>query len=257
MQDKTANCPPKKKLKTVIISIVVALAMILSFVGGYFSRYIFDPDYTNTTTDLMRIIHKFGYVIDPETGEKRELTEEDYADALVHGLLDKYSEYYTAEEYEKIKAESKGAHMGVGVILYGLEVLKIMGNSPAFHGGLRAGDVLVSGKIDGQEEPTEFTAQGYDNGAINFMAACPNDATMYFYVRRGGRLLEQPLAVKKGTYKASYVSYYDSERAIYFSYTGALLSPSENTQDNMPELGSDVALIRLDQFEGGAVIELS
>ena len=100
MEEQQSNRPQKKKLKTVIVSIVMALAIILSFVGGYFSRYIFDPDYINTTTDLMRIIYKFGYVIDPETGEQRSLTEEDYADALVKGLLDQYSEYYTAEEYQ-------------------------------------------------------------------------------------------------------------------------------------------------------------
>ena len=48
--------------------------------------------------------------------EFRELTEEDYADALVHGLLDKYSEYYTAEEYEKI--------MDIGILKERIDELK-------------------------------------------------------------------------------------------------------------------------------------
>ncbi len=256
MEEQQSNRPQKKKLKTVIVSIVMALAIILSFVGGYFSRYIFDPDYINTTTDLMRIIYKFGYVIDPETGEPRTLTEEDYADALVKGLLDQYSEYYTPEEYQIIKAEGKGRHTGVGVTMQGAEIIKVTGNSPAFHGGLRIGDVLVAGKVEGQTEFTEFTFDAYNNGVINFMIDCPSDKLMYFKVRRNGALLDQPLSVLKGEFKASYVTYYDSDRMIYFSYTGAIFSDNEIIEEKMPELGSDVALIRLDQFEGGAATEL-
>ena len=218
MEEQQSNRPQKKKLKTVIVSIVMALAIILSFVGGYFSRYIFDPDYINTTTDLMRIIYKFGYVVDPETGETRSLTEEDYADALVKGLLDQYSEYYTEEEYQAIKAESKGRHTGVGVTMQGLEIIKVAGNSPAFHGGLRAGDKIVSGKVEGDSEFTTFSENTQTNEVLDFMIACPSDEKMYFNVERGGELLAQPLSVAKGEYKTSYVTYYDSEQMMHFTF---------------------------------------
>ena len=218
MEEQQSNRPQKKKLKTVIVSIVMALAIILSFVGGYFSRYIFDPDYINTTTDLMRIIYKFGYVIDPETGEQRSLTEEDYADALVKGLLDQYSEYYTAEEYQALKAESKGRHTGVGVTMQGQEIIKVAGNSPAFHSGLRAGDALLAGKVEGQTEFTEFTFDAYHNGAIDFMIDCPSDKLMQFKVKRNGEVLSQPLSLLKGAFKTSYVTYYDSEKMMHFTF---------------------------------------
>ncbi len=257
MEEQQSNRPQKKKLKTVIVSIVMALAIILSFVGGYFSRYIFDPDYINTTTDLMRIIYKFGYVIDPETGEQRSLTEEDYADALVKGLLDQYSEYYTAEEYQALKAESKGRHTGVGVTMQGQEIIKVAGNSPAFHGGLRAGDALLAGKVEGQTEFTEFTFDAYHNGAIDFMIDCPSDKLMQFKVKRNGEVLDQPLSLLKGAFKTSYVTYYDSEQMMHFTFDITNIPKmNEVEEERIADLNPDVALIRLDQFEGSAAIEI-
>lgn len=257
MEEQQSNRPQKKKLKTVIVSIVMALAIILSFVGGYFSRYIFDPAYINTTTDLMRIINKFGYVIDPETGEQRSLTEEDYADALVSGLLDQYSEYYTPEEYQAIKAEGKGRYTGVGInIMRGAEIVKVAGNSPAFHSGLRAGDVLLAGKVEGQTEFTEFTFDAYHNGAIDFMVDCPSDKLIFFKVKRNGEVLSQPISLLKGAFKASYVTYYDSERMMHFTFNVNIPNINEVEEERIADLNPDVALIRLDRFEGSVATEL-
>ena len=91
MQDQKNN--RTRKVWRILLPIIMVFAIALSFIGGYFSHYLFENGKTSTVRDIIKIIENFGYVVDPETGELKELKESDYADALVDGLLDKYSEY--------------------------------------------------------------------------------------------------------------------------------------------------------------------
>ena len=109
MNKEKANSTPKNNKKRFLFPILIAFAIAISFVGGYFSRYIFDGRSVSVINDVVRIIEKHGYVFDDSTGELRQLSESDYADLLVNGLLDRYSEYYTPEEYQEVIKNRSGS----------------------------------------------------------------------------------------------------------------------------------------------------
>ncbi len=68
---------------------------------------------------------------------------------IVEGLGDKYSTYYTKEEYKAFKQESSGEYCGIGTHVTqdpsdkSIKILKVYDDSPASKGGLKEGDVIV------------------------------------------------------------------------------------------------------------------
>ena len=137
MENNIKNRPQKKKKTKLIVSLITVLVVLVSFVGGYFFRYLIEKKEVTVTSDLVRIIENFGYVFDPKTGEMRELTESDYADALVNGLLDEYSAYYDEQEYKALQQKSKGNYSGYGFSIYTESniIYGVTGNSPTNSAG--------------------------------------------------------------------------------------------------------------------------
>lgn len=251
MTEKEQNRPKKKIAGKIITAVVMVLVVALSFVGGYFSRYLFEPSTVNTTSDLVRIIENFGYVFDDKTGEMRPLTEEDYADALVNGLLDDYSAYFTPEEYSVVVEKGKGNHSGIGVTFdtNSCTVLKITGNSPADIVGMRAGDKLIKGK-SGQTEKVFNDALD----VIEFIES--SSGSMEFTVLRNDSLVPLNFTVSRENFTASYVTYYDSATKMCYRTEQGEMKQVAIEQEKCTLLDDKTALIRLDQFEGSAFSQL-
>lgn len=68
---------------------------------------------------------------------------------LVAGLDDKYSTYYTAEQYKKIKMSNDGKMEGIGITISksdedkALKIESVLAGSPAEKGGLLEGDLIT------------------------------------------------------------------------------------------------------------------
>ena len=69
---------------------------------------------------------------------------------IVEGLGDKYSEYYTAEEYERLSEKTSGSYGGIGA-LFGMDdetgyptVMFVYSDTPAEAAGLEAGDYVIT-----------------------------------------------------------------------------------------------------------------
>ncbi|MBO7149421.1 MAG: PDZ domain-containing protein [Clostridia bacterium] len=240
----------RKKITTII---AFCLSIVLAFLGGYFSRYVFSSKEIKKTHDLVHIIEKFCYVLD-ENGNPRELTETDYAKALADGLPDQYLTYYTKEEYDKIANERKGNRTGFGVSIYNLEselpkIISVVGNSPAEKKGVKVGDIINSATIEGQQ-----TVNFANSKELNqFLFACPSDKKVTFNISRG--LTNLTIEIQKAFYVASYVTYYDSERKMTLDTSGDN-SPFVEYTDEKMNLPQDTALIRLSSFEGGVASQL-
>lgn len=80
-----------------------------------------------------------------------EVNDEDLTDymcaGLVAGLQDKYSTYYTQEQYEKIMQSANGHYSGIGVGITRNDEGEILidscfENTPAAEAGIQAGDIL-------------------------------------------------------------------------------------------------------------------
>ena len=237
-------------LNKVLTWIIAVVSLALAFTGGYFSNYIIRGKNVGVASDIVSLMDKVGFIYDPVTGEEREITGEEIGDALVNAFLDDYSAYYTKEEYEGKVSQGAGNYWGIGVEFYysDTQVDVVIGNSPADHAGMLAGDIIVSG------QSVENTEKVYFNTAseiILFLIDCPIGKDITLDIVRNGQ--EMQLVVATRPYIASYVTYYDSD--IKYSFKGQGVNKPIGTETENTEceiIDSDVALIRLDAFEGDA-----
>ena len=253
MENQKKHVEKRSVRKKILAIIALFLCVVLAFIGGYFSRYIFDSKEINKTHDLMRIIENFAYVLD-EDGNPKELTETDYANALVDGVLDQYSTYYTKQEYEKTTSEKSGNRTGFGVSIYNTEgfepeIISVVGNSPAEKGGIKAGDIVKSATVEGQEQVDFVNAKQLND----FLSACPSDVTVAFNILRGSNNLT--IEIQKTFYKVSYITYYDSQRKMSVDSNQESIKTVEYPEQKM-DLPLDTALIKLSKFEGDVATQL-
>lgn len=231
--------------KISIKRIIVVLIIAISFVGGFFTRHFIESEEVRTTSEIVSIIERYGHVVD-EDGNLRKLSEGDYANALINGLLDDYGKYYTKEEYQEVLNKQKGNYNGFGfTILLGAEfpvVASVIGNSPAENAGIRAGDTLISGQVG--EQKVEFDKEYIGN----LLDDLGSTATVLFEIERQGQ--KHFISVTKSSYKAVYVHYYDNEGKVLFN------DGYKRLADEKIDVDDQTALIRIDSFEGQVSYQL-
>ncbi len=242
MENIESTVKKKRKTKKIIGIVSIILSIIIAFVGGYFTRYLVSPKEVNTTTEIISIIEKYGYVVD-QNGNLKNLSEREYANALISGLNDNYAKYYTKEEYQKVKSQQKGDYSGFGITIntekeYPL-VINIIGNSPAEKAGLKIYDKLISAKTG--EQKVEFNS--VDIG--DYLNSVSANTTVQFEVERNAQTLY--INITKSSYKASYVKYYDNQGRVIFDVDGGQTTKIEQEKIDVDE---KTALIKIDSFEG-------
>ena len=251
MDNNTDNRINKGKRQKLVVSLVVALVAVVFFWGGYFLNSMINGKKLNRVMSVLRIMENVGYVMD-ENGEPRAITQEELADALVNGVLDQYSAYYTAEEYAEYLAKGNGNFKGIGVTVYNtdLSVYKVIGNSPAEKAGVMVGDVIICGKYGGANK--EFSSLLEFN---EFIASVPDDTDFVLVAKRNSENIS--FTVKKSAYKVSYVSYYDNQIKYGFETdeNGKMTAKSyEGCGKSF--LPNDTAYVTLSSFEGDADAQL-
>ncbi len=78
---------------------------------------------------------------------KESNLEEGMYKGLVYGLGDKYSEYYSAEEFKAFMNDTSGEYKGIGVIVActkdnRIKVIKVYKDTPAMRAGIKEGDCI-------------------------------------------------------------------------------------------------------------------
>lgn len=249
MENKENQTPTAQK--RVLKIFAIALAFILTFTAGYFSKYIFDNKKSTLVSEVVNIIEKQGYIVDFK-GQPKDISEEEYADTLVKKFLDAYSEYFSKQEYEEIMSRKNGDMSGFGVTVANSSsatptILSVVMNSPADLAGLKAGDQVVSAEKEGQ---TTFITTGAQLAQV-FTGEV--GTKIILTVNRNGNLLDTPITIVKANYKKCYVEYIDNEQRMYFrtNEKGKFVKHSQNT-NVLGEMDDGTALIRLVQFEGDA-----
>lgn len=245
------NSSQSKGEKRFLRVLSYVLAILIAFIGGYFSKYFIEDKSSNTASEIVKLIEKFGYVVD-ENGNLKQLTQSDYANVLVNGLLDEYSEFYTKEQYQQITRQRDGNNSGYGVTVYSGEeypaiILGVYANSPAENSGLMSGDLIVSGKKDGKEYTFDNAKQ------LNEFLTGEEGQQISIIVKRNGQIIDQPFTLVKSQYQTCYIDYYDNQRRMTFrsGEDKEQLQIVEFEDQKMQQLDNDVALIKLAQFEGG------
>ena len=171
--------------------------------------------------------------------------------AIAEEYLDRYSEYYTKEEYDEVLKSNAGSKSGIGLSAAfengrGVYISRVVGNSPAYKSGLRRGEWIVSGRTEGGEEVT-FTSVS----SFNIFVTSKNDGEKFTLTAEDGT---STYTMAKAEYTASYCSFStSSEHWIYNPDSGQFeYTINYNTYSYLPE---GCAYLRLDQFYGTAAGE--
>jgi carboxyl-terminal processing protease len=149
MDEKSAKKVKRKSFFSGVIATLLAVALLYFIymivpVGDGASH----PDSIQTikkAKEIQRIIDR-NYL-----GDVNEQTETDTMFlGMVAGLGDRYSTYYTAEQYEEIQKERNGEYIGIGVTIAqnaddgAMEIVSVGSGTPAENAGIQAGDRICS-----------------------------------------------------------------------------------------------------------------
>jgi len=247
----------KRKILTIALAVFLAVAM---FLAGFFSEMIFCG---GKYSELEWMIDKIDahYMELDENGNVREFTAEDYINIIDngkklkadnYGLLDRYSEYYTKEEYNEVLSSKEGNATGIGVTLdsngNGLTVRQVAFNSPldkaqmAYGVDLRGKSITkINGVAVSDRTALNTEIVKYSNG---------QDFTIEFDETI-------TLTVKSVAYVQSYFKYFDSDSAIVFSSEYGYKPVKEiiDSGASLYALPQDTAYIIFNHFNGNAVEE--
>ena len=108
--------------------------------------------------------------------------------AMVESLGDKYTEYFTADEFRTYMEQSQGSFYGIGVTVTedkgtpGILVVEVFEDSPAEKAGIKAGDHIIG--VDGTDV-SDFTL----DAAVTLMRG-EKDTGVNITVKRGDETLD-------------------------------------------------------------------
>lgn len=231
----------KKPLAVVLAVIALAVAVFAAFLSVNYVRVRNISAYDWALQTI-----KENYYFDFDENGVEEQTPEALA-----ARLDRYSQYYTAEEYKEVQSSNSGVRSGIGVTYEfipdkGVLLRTVTGNSPALKSGLRAGDVLTGATYGGSF--TEFSAQ---NDFADFIAGLPDGERFTLNTEEG------EFTLCKEVYRASYTCMYTNKSEWGFTSENngnlTLYNRLSNTMNFLPD---GAAYIGLSQFYGTAAGEL-
>lgn len=236
----------KKSVKIIISVLLAAVIAAAVFFGGYLTGKLTRNAAVSSYEWFINTVDKYYYFGGAEQGYSDEGLS-----AIADKYLDRYSEYYTAEEYQDLLLSNSGSKSGIGISYSfvsgkGVYVASVTGNSPAYISGLRAGEWLESGGVNGEEVTFDSSADfknlidsAEENRDITLTAA---DGTEY--------------VVYKSQFTASYAYLCTNETAWVFkdSVDGGL-ALYEEPKEKISELPDGAAYINLSQFYGTAAAE--
>lgn len=244
-----------QKKERILTVILVILLFALSFTGGYLVRRLSESKKLRSLSWLIEVIDSNYCYYDEQTGEYKTFTTEDYAKAITDGLLDKYSTFYTSEEYKDEVSTRQGKRYGIGLGFLKTEekpkIYSVTFNSPAEKVGLTPGELLVACGLAGNR--TEISSyQDFDA----FIKNVDEGVDFTLYTMKDGETEESSYTIKKEVYVSSFVKYSDSVLGYSFSFdkSGAVLKTEISSF--ISGLSQDTAYITLRSFSGNAGKEL-
>ena len=220
------------------------LFFLLVFFGGYFFRELITPKKFSSSNWVIDMIDKNYLVYDEETGKVRNFTSEDYASALVSALCDRYSKFYSREEYSDLLETNKNNFYGVGLsfLVSGneLKVFDVSGNSPAEKAGIRRGGIIKAVEYNG--ERTETLDYKTFSAAVDNI---PKETDFKIYIYYSA---EEEFTVSKRIFNKGYVYYSDSETGLKFTSESGEPQATEDTALKNTNLANDTAYILYKEF---------
>ena len=188
------------KVKKILVPILIALSLVGSYFVGFFTR---DLTFTDLQRSVLYMLEKY---------EKYYYYQDDnVVDVISNAIFDKYSTFYSKEEYDSILKTASGKNFGIGLGFIGntLTIEKVYVNSPCDKMGVKSGGTVVGLAVDGEDKPFSDL-----NGFINALNVVEENQDISLTVSYSGDL--QTYSVSKKVYQRSYVTYKDSSGTYNF-----------------------------------------
>lgn len=206
------SAKPKKKrgkhsatFMSAMRGLVTGVVLLAVFFAGYLTNY-FSVDADLRSLQFVYNTYRDNYFFCDGT--------ENPAKTLTEGLMDIYSEYYTADEYNAEQNASKGRRKGYGISFDGLTVFRVSGNSPAEKAGLKKGGRILAFKLnDGEFVSVEKQAE-----LTSVLSAAKDSDKVILRVDYDGDVKD--FSMYKADYRESYVYYTDSTGCYRFNDGG-------------------------------------
>lgn len=244
------NREKKIKLRNRLVAVFMALVLLAAgFTFGFVTR----------GCTQSRTVSSYEWVLDMiKTNYYDDVSEEDVLNAslkgLTGGVLDIYSAYYTAEEYRQLISVNEGNRTGIGVsytylnnaIGKGIYLTAVLGNSPAYRSGLRAG-TIVQGAIYG-DESLSFTSSASFTSFVGERA----DGEIFTLLTDHGEY-----EVYKGSYVTSYCFMATNASSWDYVYDSAGNGSVVTSDAAISYLPDGAAYLSLSQFYGNAAKEMA
>ena len=236
--------------KNIRITVTVLLALIISafsFTAGFFIHKCTQGRALASIQWGIETINKNYYFGEVDGGFSGAALS-----SIADKYLDRYSQYYTAKEYEEVLKSNSGSKSGIGISYSyvdgkGVYISSVVGNSPAYMCGLRAGEWLKSGGFTGGEVKTFNSSDDF-----SLLVSSAKDGQSLSFTSTDG----ETYVTAKAEYTASYTYMCTNTSAGVFgdAATGGL-ALYERADEKIEYLPDGFAYIRLSQFYGSAASE--
>lgn len=238
-----------KKLRIFVSTLVAAGIALLSFSAGFLVNKCSADGASASYRWALETIKSNYYFCDPD-----ESFTETSLKAIAEKYLDRYSEYYTKEEYAEVMKSNGGSKSGIGISYSyvngkGVFIAKVVGNSPAHKAGLRAGEWITGGSAESGSEVAFSSSESFKN----FISSMPAGQKIKLYSSDGKSVYA---LAKANTYTASYTSFSTSSTGWAFGDAATSgLALYEDASLRLDYLPKGCGYLRLDQFYGTAAEE--
>ncbi len=242
-----AYMPTPNKKKTLWRALACIIGAILFFAAGAATVWFTLDGEFRTLIKVKKMIDEKYY---------KEISDEEFYGVLFKSinedLLDPYSCYMTADEFNASAGELAGNRSGLGLVFLtkdgeGKDIMKITrvcGNSPAEAAGILAGEYLVGfGKT--QESLTE--SEKFEDFSA-FLQDFEAGETFILKLRMGEET--RLITLSKAEYVENYVFYRTRDKA--YAFEGEKATDLVERGKPLTCLNGDTAYIRLVQFGGEA-----
>lgn len=239
------NTNKQSKTKIAITTVIAICIAVVIFFLGFGTFYLILSPAQREAMWFIGKVDKHYLCYDEDTGEIKSFTAEDYLEKLSE-LVDKYSNYYTKEEYTEVISTSKGNRYGIGLYFSlngSTKIVGVAGNSPAKKAQVKTGSVIKSVTYNG----TVTTVANFDEFSQT-LNAIPSSTDFTITVDCDGVLEDYTLS--KRIYIESYAEYFDNaERYAFESDYGLSPTDIKEPSNKMNNLADDTAYISLSGFE--------
>ncbi len=222
----------KKRVWSICLSVLLVAA---SFCLGFFARSWTNPDLA--ALDFISRQYKKNYLD----------ADENYVSTMANSVLDRYSRYYTAEEYDALKQSDKGVRAGIGATFLrdGLTIYSVNGNSPAEKAGVVAGGKVKAIKSITDTDFEEI--QTYDRLKAKLDSISANQAfAMKILYGEEEKIFE----LAKEDYRETFVFYEDDSSSYRFNDANGSNMSFVRYSDGNPSFDSSTAYLKYTSFSG-------